>query len=295
MDFNFIEFPKVSAIVPTRNRKDKLFRFLEQFTLQTYPNLQIIVVDSNSTDGTREELLKCFPQVNLVMVTDNEYWAGATNAGVKIALKDKCEYILTINDDSIVEVEHVSKMVAIAKKHQALILGSSINYLSNPNVIWSIGTSNYWGTANFLQLNYHNLELEKIPEHIKNNEIIQVDALAGNGVLIHHQVFAKIGLYNESFLPHYHADSEFSIRANYHKIKVFVVPSVVLLNDFYDNQKKLNLNRIQGIIYALFHKKSHLFIVPLTYIFIMYCPNNKKILTLWMLIQRLVKLRDIIK
>ncbi|MBD2188086.1 glycosyltransferase family 2 protein [Pseudanabaena sp. FACHB-723] len=278
-------------MVPTRNRKDKLFRFLGQFILQTYPNLQIIVVDSNSTDGTREELLKRFPQVTLVMVTDNEYWAGATNSGIKIALKDKCEYIFTINDDSVVKVDHISKMVAIAKKHQALILGNSINYLSNPNLIWSIGTTNYWGTANFLQLNYHNLELEKIPEHIKNNEIIQVDALAGNGVLIHHQVFTKIGLYNESFLPHYHADSELTIRANSQEIKVFVAPSIILLNDFHNEQKKLNLNHIQGFIYALFHKKSHLFIVPLTYIFIMYCPNNKKILTLWMLIQRFITLR----
>jgi GT2 family glycosyltransferase len=285
------DYPKVAAVIPTRDRKDKLFRFLEGFSKQTYPNLHIIVIDSNSNDGTREELLKQFPQVTLIRVTDREYWAGATNAGVKLALKNSYDYILTINDDSVVEPDHLERMVAIARKHQVLVLGNCINYLSNPNLIWSIGTSNDWGTANFLKLNYHNIELDNLPESVKDSEIIEVNALAGNGVLIHRQVFEAIGLYNETFLPHYHADSEITIRATKRGIKVFVSPSVILLNDFHDDQKQLNLRQSQGLIYALFYKKSHLFILSLIYIFVMYCPNTKKFSTFWRLINRFFQLR----
>ena len=287
---DILDIPKIGAVIPTRDRKDKLFRFLNQFSRQTYANLQIIVVDSNSTDGTREEIAGRFPQVKFICVSDREFWAGATNAGVKAALEDGCEYILTINDDSIVEVNHVERMVEAARKHQVLILGNCINYLSNPKLIWSLGTSNHWGTADFLSLNYHNAELNHLPDSIKKSELIQVDALAGNGVLIHRQVFEAIGLYNDVFLPHYHADSEITIRANSKGIKVFVSPSVILLNDFHVNQKHLNLRRSQGLLYALFHKKSYLFMLPLIYIFVMYCPNSKKISTLWMLINRFIKL-----
>ena len=164
---DILDFPKVGAVIPTRDRKDKLFRFLDQFSRQTYPNLQIIVVDSNSTDGTRADIAGRFPQVTLICASDREYWAGATNSGVKAALENGCEYILTINDDSIVEVNYVERMVELARKHQALILGNCINYLSNPNLIWSLGTSNHWGTADFLSLNYHNVELDNLPLFVK--------------------------------------------------------------------------------------------------------------------------------
>jgi len=282
--------PKVAAVIPTRNRKDKLFRFLEKFSCQTYPHLQMIIVDSNSTDGTREELVQRFPEVKLICASDREYWTGATNAGIRSALSDGCEYILTINDDSVVEPNHVERMVEIAQRHQILILGNCINYLANPNLIWSLGTSNQWGTANFLSLNYHDIYLEALPIEVRNSKIIQVDALAGNGVLISRQVFTQIGLYNEHFLPHYHADSEMTMRAHSRGIKVFVSPSIILLNDFHADQKKLNLKQSKGLLYALFHKKSHLFILPLIYIFVMYCPNRQKLSTLWTLIKRFVML-----
>ena len=274
------------AVVPTRDRKDKLFRFLEEFSQQTYTNLQIIVVDSNSTDGTREKLINRFPQVILIHVSDQEYWTGATNAGVKLALNNNCDYIFTINDDSLVELNHVERMVEIAQRHQILVFGNCINYLSNPRLIWSLGTSNHWGTDNFLSLNYHNVEVDHLPENVKNTEIIQVDALAGNGVLIHRKVFEEIGLYNATFLPHYHADSELTIRANNRGIKVFASPSVILLNDFHDNQKKLNLKQVKGLLYALFNKKSHLFVLSLIYIFMIYCPNSQKPSTFWKLLNR---------
>lgn len=282
------DLPKVIAVIPTHNRKDKLFRFLEKFSKQTYPNLQIIVVDSNSTDATRQEIIHLFPQVNLICVSDRKYWSGATNAGVKRALQDGCEYVLTINDDSIVALNHVERMVEITQKYQILILGNCINYLSSPKLIWALGTSNHWGTTSFLSLNYHNIELDNLPTSVKNMELIQVDALAGNGVLIHRNVFEKIGLYNEIFLPHYHADSEIAIRATNRGIKVFVTPSIILLNDFHPDQKQLNLKQLKDLIYALFHKKSHLFILPLIYIFVMYCPNNKKLRTFWKLLNRLI-------
>ena len=283
-------FPKVAAVIPTRDRKDKLFRFLDKFSQQTYPHLQIIVVDSNSTDGTREELICRFPQVTLICASDREYWAGATNAGVKAALKDAYEYILTINDDSVVELNHVERMVETAQKHGVLILGNCINYLSKPNLIWSLGTFNHWGTAGFLSLNYHNTLRDDLPDSIKELDLMEVDALPGNGVLINREVFVKIGLYNQTFLPHYHADSEITIRARSKGIRVFASPSIVLLNDFSVEQKKLNLRDFKGLIYALFHRKSHLFILPLIYIFVRYCPNFKKLSTLWVLINRFIKL-----
>jgi GT2 family glycosyltransferase len=55
----------------------------------------------------------------------------------------------------------------------------------------------------------HNLG-DTLPTDI---EYIEVDAFAGKGVLLPFEVFRTVGLYNSALLPHYHADTEFTLRA----------------------------------------------------------------------------------
>jgi GT2 family glycosyltransferase len=54
------------------------------------------------------------------------------------------------------------------------------------------------------------------------NGMQQVDTLSGKGVLIPLPVFKHIGLYNEIALPHYHADTEFSVRTTKNGYRLFV-------------------------------------------------------------------------
>lgn len=44
----------VTAIITTHNRLPLLKRAIESVRSQTYPNIELIVVDDGSTDGTRE-------------------------------------------------------------------------------------------------------------------------------------------------------------------------------------------------------------------------------------------------
>ncbi len=60
---------KVSVIVPTLNEVDRLEPMLAGITRQTYEVREIIIVDSNSTDGTREkvkEVAENDPRVKLI-------------------------------------------------------------------------------------------------------------------------------------------------------------------------------------------------------------------------------------
>ena len=158
--------PTVAAIIPTFNRKDKLCRFLDLALAQTYPNLQVIIVDSSSSDGTAELVRERFPQVTLIRVSDREFWTGATNAGVRLALDRQVDFILTINDDAIISNDHVTKLVNIAQKYQLSILGNRIDYLVPKNRVWSLGAYSDWGTDRFLKLAYNNIDLSKIDPQI---------------------------------------------------------------------------------------------------------------------------------
>ena len=95
------DLPRVTAVVPVRNRQQLTLRCLEQLAQQTYPNLRVLVVDSNSSDGTVAAIRTAYPQVRVLAAGDDAYWAGATNRGLRQALAQGSEWLLTINDDEI--------------------------------------------------------------------------------------------------------------------------------------------------------------------------------------------------
>jgi GT2 family glycosyltransferase len=286
-----ISVPSVAAIIPTFNRKDKLCRFLNLIFEQTYPNLQVIVVDSSSTDGTTNLVRSRFPQVNLVKVSNQEYWTGATNAGVQLALNQQVNFIFTINDDAVIQPNHIAQLVELTEQKKLSILGSRINYLTPVDKVWSLGTYSDWGTERFLKIAYNDIDSSEIPSDILNKDLISVDTLPGNGVLIRADVFKQIGLYNATFCPHYHGDSELIMRANKFGFEAWIAPNIVVFNDFSNDQKRLSLRNIAGLKYAFLNPRSHLFMLPIFYLIWKYCPMLQKLPTLWNLFQRLRQMR----
>jgi GT2 family glycosyltransferase len=282
----------VFAVIPTRNRKDKTLRFLGRLYSQTYSPLKVVIVDSNSTDGTPDVVRQLYPQTTVIRASDNHYWAGATNIGVQFALTHGCDFVFTVNDDSVIQPNHISYLIDISNQYDLSILGSRIDYLSSPGLVWSLGTVKRWGCTKSLSLNYNRLEFKDLPEDIQAQDHIRVDALAGNGVLFHRSVYEKIGLYNTIFTPHYHADTELTLRASVKGIDCWVAPNVILLNDFSDEQKSLNLDTLSGLYYALFRRKSYLFVWPWLYLFFRYCPANLKVKTFFLAMSRFLGLRE---
>ncbi|KKI99037.1 hypothetical protein PROH_14635 [Prochlorothrix hollandica PCC 9006 = CALU 1027] len=218
-------------------------------------------------------ILMNYPQVHLIHATNHDFWTGATNLGVSYALKHNAEYILTINDDAYVSHNYVSSLVKLIDKYNLDILGSRIDHMGQPGLIWSLGAYCRWGSKDILQLAYGQCWIDNLPQAIILSEFFQVDSLPGNGVLIKSPVFKKIGLYNQIFLPHYHADSEFIMRANKNGIISYITPQIIVYNDF-------DLEAAHSSAFSdFFSRKSHLFIVPIIYIIFNYCPWSLKMQT----------------
>jgi GT2 family glycosyltransferase len=282
-----LDYPRVAVITPTFNRQAKLLRFLDALAIQTYPNLQVIIIDSGSIDGTPDLVRKNFPHVTLLEVSDRNFWAGATNAGVKLALEWQVDFMFTINDDAVIAPSHIERLVSLAQQHQLSIVGNRIDYLFPIDKVWSLGTYSDWGTDRFLKIAYNNIDLANIPDDTLKQELIRVDALPGNGVLIARSVFERVGLYNARFCPHYHADSELLMRANQlANIDAWIAPQIVLQNDFSDEQKRSRRSGLAKLLYIFFNPKSHLFVSAILYPIWQYCPPSQKIQTLFSLIKR---------
>jgi glycosyltransferase involved in cell wall biosynthesis len=71
----------VSVVIPTRNRRHLVSRAIASARAQTYPNIEIVVVDDGSTDGTAGDLAQ-FGDVRLVRLEQPAGGAAARNHGI---------------------------------------------------------------------------------------------------------------------------------------------------------------------------------------------------------------------
>jgi GT2 family glycosyltransferase len=93
--------PLVTVNILSFNRKDDLSITLRKVFEQDYKNIEVIVVDNASSDGSPDMVRKEFPNVNLIRLGKNIGIAG-WNEGFKAA---QGEYVLVLDDDSYIEKE----------------------------------------------------------------------------------------------------------------------------------------------------------------------------------------------
>ena len=93
---------KISVIVPAYNVEKYLRRCLDSLVYQTYPHLEILVIDDGSTDGTRgiiEEYVSRFAGKVFLYAQENAGQAAARNNGISYATG---EYIGFVDADDFV-------------------------------------------------------------------------------------------------------------------------------------------------------------------------------------------------
>jgi len=119
----------ISVIIPTKNSSKTLDKCLESIKKQTYNNIEIIVVDNNSTDKTKEIARKYTDQV----FNHGPERAAQSNFGIN---QSEGEYIYKIDSDFIIEENAVKEMVEKCE-HEELD-GIAIHNTSAPGLgFWS--------------------------------------------------------------------------------------------------------------------------------------------------------------
>lgn len=126
----FAGFPLVSVIVPTKNSKDTIARCLESLFRQTYPKLEILIIDNYSNDGTGV-IAKTFSGVRVFQAGPER--SAQVNFGVRLAHGD---YIYRVDGDFVVEPGVIEEAVMTCKQNGFHIV--TIHNTSDPTIsFWS--------------------------------------------------------------------------------------------------------------------------------------------------------------
>ena len=112
-------YPLVSVVVPAYNTEKRIDCSLESIIAQDYPNIEIIVVNDASTDGTedaaRRILEGCGRPFSLITHKENRGVSAARNTGIG-AMKGK--FVWFVDADDMAENNLVSTLYSLIEEYQ---------------------------------------------------------------------------------------------------------------------------------------------------------------------------------
>ena len=210
----------ISVILNTNRRADTL-QCLDSLYKSSYGRHKALVLDNASTDGSAEAIRAAFPRVEVVGLSANLGYAGNNNVGIRLALKENPDWILLLNEDTVLHAECLSHLVRCGESDPSIgIVGPMVYHFDSPEVIQSAGgtLSTYWESS-----------------HIGENETDRgqydrprpVSWISGCCIMIRAKAFEQIGLIDERYF-YYWEETELCIRARKHGWHIEHVPQAKL-------------------------------------------------------------------
>ena len=142
--------PLVSIITVCLNADKTIRRTIESVLAQTYDNLEYILVDGCSTDGTMGIVSEYGDKIDVVISEKDSGISDAFNKGVRCA---RGEYIKFLNADDYLPADFIEKSVEILGQHPsaAFIFGDMVMIDGNGKTTMQIlGDADYGSWLNYL-------------------------------------------------------------------------------------------------------------------------------------------------
>ena len=220
---NNMRAKQVHVVIPVLNRWEQTRKCLAHLQGGSFANLQIIVVDHGSTDGTAAGLKTEFPDVLRVEGSSELWWSGATNLGVRTALEHGASLVMLLNNDCYVSGDTLEVLVSHNTVNPKAIIAPVHRNLHSGEIMTKRG-----GTL-FL-LGFPTLLLPGKSLYKPGTTDLTPTSLimGGRGTLIPAGIFERIGLFNDVDLPHYWADHDFFLRCKKSGIAQYMAQGTVV-------------------------------------------------------------------
>lgn len=227
---------RICTVIPTHNRREALDTILQQLHEQLISNIELftVVVVDGSSDGTLEMLSAHYPEV-LVVIGDGTWWyTKSLNEGIKRGITLSPDYVLTLNDDCIIERDYVQSIYdAIRSCNTTCLVGSLCLSTSQPRIIFFAGVREiYWPLYRWRYYFPMGTKADAVTEVRMLPSVV----LPGRGMLIPTSVINSVGYFDESF-PQYGSDEDFSLRAMGAGVKSFVSFKAIVYSDIRSTDK----------------------------------------------------------
>lgn len=188
---------KVSIITVVRNAKKTIEQTINSVLNQTYKNIEYIIIDGLSTDGTQEIIKQYENQLAYYVSEADQGLYDAMNKGIQHARGD---IIGIINSDDWYECDAIKKIVNVFEKYDTELVHGNVNMIRAENEKWV-------------------------------SKPAPVEQLWQRMVIMHPTVFIKKKIYDQFgvFDTHYKiaADYELMLRLYSKKVKFYYIDEII--------------------------------------------------------------------
>lgn len=209
---------KTTVIIPNYNGKEYLRQCLLSLTKCRPADFHILVVDNGSTDGSVEVLKEEFPQVEMVLLSENTGFAPAVNRGLE---RTKTPYGLLLNNDTTVEPDFVQRMEEAMEAHKDAFSVSAKMLMMQDNSLLDGAGDLYCALGWAFALGKGKIASENYTKPAR------IFSSCGGAVIYRMELFEEVGLFDENHFA-YLEDVDLGYRARIAGYSNWYEPSAVV-------------------------------------------------------------------
>ncbi|MBP8132670.1 MAG: glycosyltransferase [Zoogloea sp.] len=233
IQYKWATTPKVSIIIPTRDREEYLRPLLESLFERTrYPNYEVIILDNDSRDPDTVRYLAGLvateqKQRTRVIAFPGEFsWSGCANAGAEAAEGD---YLLFLdNDIHIVQDDWLARLMSIAQRPEVAIVAPRLTYPETGRVQQGGSILGLYGTVGSPWDNQ--LELSD-PGYMGRALCDQnVSAASGSALLVRRSAYVQLGGFDTTHFGLVHGALDLCLRTGEAGHKIVFTPHSALVH-----------------------------------------------------------------
>ena len=185
---------RIAIILLNWNGYDDTSDCIRSLSGINYDNYEIVVVDNGSVDGSPDRLANEFPRVKLIRNKENLGFAEGNNVGMRYALANNFDYVLILNNDTVVEPNFLAILINEAESKKDIgVVGPKIVYYDDPKIIWFGG-----GAINKYTSRNINIGLDE-PDRGQFDGTKEAEFVTGCAMLVKAEALKRAGLFDPDF------------------------------------------------------------------------------------------------
>lgn len=209
--------PRVVIVILNYNQLEDTLECLASLDRQKYDNAEIVLVDNASSDGSPDAVASRYPHIQILRNATNLGYAEGNNTGMRYALAQSRDYLMLLNNDTVVAPDCLAQLVAQAEREpEAAMLGPMVYHYDEPDIIQSAG-----GVRSARWRFYHRGQNE--PDQAQYSQPEPVAWVTGCAILARSRCLGEVGLFDPRFFL-YGEEVDWCLRAGEHGYKVIFVP-----------------------------------------------------------------------
>lgn len=199
---------RVGVVTVTYNSAEVLPEFLASIFHQTFRDFLLYVVDNASRDNSLAIVSEYSdPRIRVIANAQNVGVAEGNNQGIRAALADGCDAVLLLNNDTVFPPELFTRLCDGLVRYNCAMTTPKMYYHAEPDKIWAAGGCfQPWRGYQTRHYGYDQMDRGQF------DAVRTVTYTPTCCVLIHKEVFARIGLMDPTYFV-YVDDVDFLFRA----------------------------------------------------------------------------------